>query len=108
MVPAIAPVIARRLLLSGLLALSIWRTDPAPAQTGPRFTLPPGFAIDVFADGVGSIRLMALDPAGTTTVKSPERALGVSVTSTQRLSLISPLVRPGPVPRASAACTCAA
>lgn len=73
MVPAIAPVIARRLLLSGLLALSIWRPDPAAAQTGPRFTLPPGFAIDVFADGVGSIRLMAFDPAGTILVSEPSR-----------------------------------
>ena len=65
MVPAVAPLTARCLLLSGLLALSIWGPVPAAAQTGPRFTLPLGFVIDVFADGVGSVRLMALDPAGT-------------------------------------------
>jgi glucose/arabinose dehydrogenase len=73
MVPAVAPLTARRLLLSGLLALSIWGSAPAAAQTGPRFTLPPGFAIDVFADGVGSVRLMALDPAGTILVSEPSR-----------------------------------
>src|SRR4029453_9194259 len=63
-VPAIAPVIGRRLLLA-LLALAPCAPDAAVAQTGPRLTVPPGFAIDVFADGVGSVRLMALDPAGT-------------------------------------------
>lgn len=70
MVPAIAPVIGRRLLLA-LLALAACAPDAAVAQTGPRLTVPPGFAIDVFADGVGSVRLMALDPAGTLLVSEP-------------------------------------
>ena len=70
MVPAIARVIARPLRL-GLLVLVAWAPEAALAQTGPRLTVPPGFAIDVFADGVGSVRFMALDPAGTLLVSEP-------------------------------------
>jgi glucose/arabinose dehydrogenase len=73
MVPAIAAVTPRWLLLCSLLALSMWGPDTATAQTGPRFTVPPGFTIDVFADSVGSIRLMALDSAGTLLVSEPNR-----------------------------------
>jgi glucose/arabinose dehydrogenase len=64
-------VIARRLLLGLLLALAAGAPDAVTAQTGPRLQVPPGFAIDVFADGVGSVRLMALDPAGTLLVSEP-------------------------------------
>jgi glucose/arabinose dehydrogenase len=70
-VPARASVIARRLLLGLLLALAAGAPDAVTAQTGPRLQVPPGFAIDVFADGVGSVRLMALDPAGTLLVSEP-------------------------------------
>jgi glucose/arabinose dehydrogenase len=70
MVPAIPPVIARLLPL-GLLAVCVWGSDAATAQTGPRLSVPSGFSIDVFADGVGSVRLMALDPAGTLLVSEP-------------------------------------
>jgi glucose/arabinose dehydrogenase len=62
-----------RLPLLGLLAFSVWGSSAATAQTGPRLSVPPGFAIDVFADGVGSVRLMALDPAGTLLVSEPAR-----------------------------------
>jgi glucose/arabinose dehydrogenase len=68
-VQAIAPVIARLLLLLGLLGLP----GAAAAQMGPRLTVPPGFAIDVFAKDVGSVRFMAVDPAGTLLVSEPSR-----------------------------------
>jgi glucose/arabinose dehydrogenase len=68
-VQVVTPVIARLLLLLGLLLLPA----AAPAQPGPRLTVPPGFAIDVFADRVGSVRFMALDPAGTLLVSEPSR-----------------------------------
>lgn len=44
---------------------------PAAAQPGPKLKVPPGFAIDVFADKVGSVRFMAIDPAGTLLVSEP-------------------------------------
>jgi len=67
-VQAVAPVIARVGLLLGLLLL-----PGAAAAQGPRLTVPPGFAIDVFADRVGSVRFMAVDPAGTLLVSEPSR-----------------------------------
>jgi glucose/arabinose dehydrogenase len=73
-VPAIAPVIAPRALAPGLLALGLFAaTLPglAAAASGPKLTVPPGFAIDVFADKVGSVRFMAIDPAGTLLVSEP-------------------------------------
>jgi glucose/arabinose dehydrogenase len=72
-VPAITPVIARLLLLPGLLALYLWGPNTATAQTGPRLVVPPGFAIDVFAERVGGVRLMTLDPTGTLLVSEPGR-----------------------------------
>ena len=77
MVQAIAPV-SRRLVrgvptrLGALLAPAIVSAAlliaalpaPAAAQSGPKLKVPPGFAIDVFADKVGSVRFMAFDPAG--------------------------------------------
>ena len=74
MVQAIAPVIAPRALAPGLLALGLLAATlpgPAAAQSGPKLTVPPGFAIDVFADKVGSVRFMAIDPAGTLLVSEP-------------------------------------
>jgi len=72
-VQAIAPVIAPRraaaLLALGLLALGL--PGVADAQGGPKLKVPPGFAIDVFADNVGSVRFMAVDPAGTLLVSEP-------------------------------------
>jgi len=73
-VQAIAPVIAPRALAPGLLALGLLAATlpgPAAAQSGPKLTVPPGFAIDVFADKVGSVRFMAIDPAGTLLVSEP-------------------------------------
>ena len=73
MVQALAPVIASRrastLLALGLLAAALPGT--AEAQGGPKLKVPPGFAIDVFADKVGSVRFMAIDPAGTLLVSEP-------------------------------------
>ena len=73
MVQAVAPVIASRrasaLLALGLLAAAL--PGVADAQGGPKLKVPPGFAIDVFADKVGSVRFMAIDPAGTLLVSEP-------------------------------------
>jgi glucose/arabinose dehydrogenase len=71
-VQAVAPVIAARasaLLALGLLAAAL--PGAADAQGGPKLKVPPGFAIDVFADKVGSVRFMAIDPAGTLLVSEP-------------------------------------
>jgi glucose/arabinose dehydrogenase len=70
-VPAIAPVIARSRLLAALLLVCLWAPGPATAQTGPRLTVPRGFSVDVFADGLRGVRLMAVDPAGTLLVSDP-------------------------------------
>jgi glucose/arabinose dehydrogenase len=73
-VPAIATVIAPRALAPGLLALGLLAATlpgPAAAASGPKLTVPPGFAIDVFADKVGSVRFMAIDSAGTLLVSEP-------------------------------------
>src|SRR4029077_5160402 len=73
-VPAVAPVMAPRALAPGLLALGLLAATlpgSAAAQSGPKLTVPPGFAIDVFADKVGSVRFMAIDPAGTLLVSEP-------------------------------------
>ena len=68
MVQAIAPVIGRLLLLAAVLLL------PGGARAEqPPLKVPPGFHADVFASGVGSVRLMALDPAGTLLVSVPSR-----------------------------------
>ena len=76
MVPAIAPVSRRcvrgvptRLAALALTLLAV--AAPAAAQSGPTLKVPPGFAIDVFADKVGSVRFMAVDPAGTLLVSEP-------------------------------------
>jgi glucose/arabinose dehydrogenase len=73
-VQAVAPVMAPRALAPGLLALGLLAATlpgSAAAQSGPKLTVPPGFAIDVFADKVGSVRFMAVDPAGTLLVSEP-------------------------------------
>ena len=75
MVPAIAPVslcvrgVPTRLAALALTLLAV--AAPAAAQSGPTLKVPPGFAIDVFADQVGSVRFMAVDPAGTLLVSEP-------------------------------------
>ena len=73
MVQTVAPVIAARrasaLLALGLLAAAM--PGAADAQGRPKLKVPPGFAIDVFADKVGSVRFMAIDPAGTLLVSEP-------------------------------------
>ena len=73
MVQAVAPVIASR-RASALLALRLLAAalpGAAEAQGEPKLKVPPGFAIDVFADKVGSVRFMAIDPAGTLLVSEP-------------------------------------
>ena len=60
---------ASALLALGLLAAAM--PGAADAQGGPKLKVPPGFAIDVFADKVGSVRFMAIDPAGTLLVSEP-------------------------------------
>jgi glucose/arabinose dehydrogenase len=67
-VHAVAPVIARSLLVP-LAALLL----PAAAGAEAQLKVPPGFHVEVFASGVGSVRLMALDPAGTLLVSVPSR-----------------------------------
>jgi glucose/arabinose dehydrogenase len=72
-VPAVAPVIVSR-RAAAVLALSLLAAalpGVANAQGGPKLKVPPGFAIDVFADKVGSVRFMAVDPAGTLLVSEP-------------------------------------
>lgn len=68
MVQAIARVIGRLLLLSAVLLLP----GGAGAQQA-QLKVPPGFHVDLFASSVGSVRLMALDPAGTLLVSVPSR-----------------------------------
>jgi len=72
-VQALAPVIARRrasaLVALGLLVAAL--PGIAAAQGGPKLKVPPDFVIDVFADKVGSVRFMAVDPAGTLLVSEP-------------------------------------
>jgi glucose/arabinose dehydrogenase len=72
-VQALAPVIARRrasaLVALGLLVAAL--PGIAAAQSGPKLKVPPDFVIDVFADKVGSVRFMAVDPAGTLLVSEP-------------------------------------
>jgi len=61
-------VIGRLLLLSAVLLL------PGGARAQQvQLKVPPGFRVDVFASDVGSVRLMALDPAGTLLVSVPSR-----------------------------------
>jgi glucose/arabinose dehydrogenase len=66
-----------RLIRRGAAPLVLWLGLlglPAVATAqGPRLTVPPGFAIDVFSAAVGSPRFMALDPAGTLLVSEPAR-----------------------------------
>src|SRR6185295_8260533 len=61
----LAPAIVSAALLIAALPA------PAASQSGPKLKVPPGFAIDVFADKVGSVRFMAIDPAGTLLVSEP-------------------------------------
>ncbi len=60
---------ASALLALGLLAAAL--PGVAEAQGGPKLKVPPGFAIDVFANKVGSVRFMAVDPSGTLLVSEP-------------------------------------
>ncbi len=66
-------MIRRARVLLALLSVALAGPGAASAQTAPKFTLPPGFAIDVFAQGVGSVRFMTMDPAGTLLVSEPSR-----------------------------------
>ena len=77
MVPAGAPVIAPRRATARWPGPARARParrrpgSPAAAQGGPKLKVPPGFAIDVFADKVGGVRFMAVDSAGTLLVSEP-------------------------------------
>lgn len=58
--------------LAWLVALLAWPAA-AGAQSEPHLKVPAGFAIEVFAAGVGGPRFMALDPSGTLLVSEPAR-----------------------------------
>jgi len=61
------------LLLGPILAVTPCFADPAFV------TLPPGFAIETFASGLGSPRFMTLDPAGTLLVSIPSQGRVVAL-----------------------------
>jgi glucose/arabinose dehydrogenase len=52
-------------LLAGLLILGLPQESARSSDADPPLDLPPGFAADVFAGGLGSPRALAVDPAGT-------------------------------------------
>lgn len=60
----------RRRLLLVLFLVGLALAASAPSQ--PRLRLPPGFAIEPFAGGLGRPRFMTLDPAGTLLVSLPQ------------------------------------
>jgi glucose/arabinose dehydrogenase len=64
-----------RVFIARFAAVVVLLLLPAAAggQAGPQLTVPKGFAIDVFAERVGSVRFMAIDPAGTLLVSEPAR-----------------------------------
>lgn len=59
----------RRRLLLVLFLVGLALAAPAPGQQ--RLRLPPGFAIEPFAEGLGPARFMTLDPGGTLLVSIP-------------------------------------
>jgi len=69
----VRPMSYRVLALLGLLAATLAGPGTAGAQSAPKFTVPPGFTIEAFAQKVGSVRFMTLDPAGTLLVSEPSR-----------------------------------
>ena len=73
---------ARALRAAGLAALLVGGRAGATGE--PRLTLPPGFRIEEFASGVGSTRFMALDPAGTLLVSTPNRGRVVALPDRNR------------------------
>ena len=89
MVQAVASVIVSRrasaLLALGLLAAAL--PGVAHAQGGPKLKVPPGFAIDVFADKVGSVRFMAVDPAGTLLVSEPSAGRVLALPDRSRVNI---------------------
>src|SRR5947199_63530 len=66
-----------------LLAALVVTGAAAPAQE-PRLTLPQGFRIDEFAAGFGSTRFMAIDPAGTLLVSTPNQGRVVALPDRNR------------------------
>jgi glucose/arabinose dehydrogenase len=58
----------RHPLLAGLAAVLV--ATAAPAQE-PQITVPPGFAVSVFASGFDRARFMAVDPRGTLLLSDP-------------------------------------
>jgi glucose/arabinose dehydrogenase len=57
------------LLLDWILAIS---TPPAGQARESRLAVPPGFAIEVVADGLGAARALAVDPGGALLVSLPD------------------------------------
>ena len=51
-------------LLAGLLILGLPQESARSSDADPPLDLPPGFAADVFAGGLGSPRALAVDPVG--------------------------------------------
>ena len=72
-----------RALTVALLAALVVTGAAAPAQE-PRLTLPQGFRIDEFAAGFGSTRFMAIDPAGTLLVSTPNQGRVVALPDRNR------------------------
>src|SRR6184192_1039454 len=70
-------------LAAALLAALVVTGAEAPAQE-PRLTLPQGFRIDEFAAGFGSTRFMAIDPAGTLLVSTPNQGRVVALPDRNR------------------------
>jgi glucose/arabinose dehydrogenase len=57
-------------VLFAVLALSLMDSSPLRAQQSPRWIVPPGFHVDVFAENVQNAREMALGSGGTVFVGS--------------------------------------
>lgn len=56
--------------------------SPKPQTSLPGFSLPPGFAINIFADGLSDARVMEFDPAGRLLVSQPSEGKISAVSDT--------------------------
>jgi glucose/arabinose dehydrogenase len=69
-----APVPVKLLLVAALLAAP----SPSAGDSAP-IAVPPGFRVEVVAEGLGSPRALALDPSGTLLVSIPSRGRVVAL-----------------------------
>jgi len=63
--------LAIALLAPGTLLLPSLQQPGRTARDPTPIVLPPGFAAEIFADGLGAPRALAVDPAGTLLVSIP-------------------------------------